>query len=148
MPTLHLVCGLPGAGKSTLARRLEEDGAGLRLCSDEWMLALDFGLYDHAARSRVERLQWALAQSLLARGVSVILENGFWSRSERDSYRSVAQALGAKARLHYVTAPLDELTRRISIRNETAPPGAVVNLDDLKQWSEIFETPTTDELED
>ena len=50
--------------------------------------------------------------------------------------------------LHYVTAPLDELTRRISIRNETAPPGAVVNLDDLKQWSEIFEAPTTDELED
>jgi hypothetical protein len=40
----------------------------------------------------------------------------------------LARCVNAKAHegegrddLHYVTAPLDELTRRISIRNETAP---------------------------
>ena len=77
MATLHLLCGLPGSGKSTLARRLEQDGAGLRLSPDDWMLALGFQLYDEAARARVEQLQWALAQHLLANGVSVILENGF-----------------------------------------------------------------------
>jgi hypothetical protein len=75
--TLHLLCGLPGSGKSTLARRLEQDGAGLRLSPDDWMLALGFQLYDEAARARVEQLQWALAQHLLANGVSVILESGF-----------------------------------------------------------------------
>ena len=32
--------GLPGAGKSTLARRLEAEHSALRLSPDEWMLPL------------------------------------------------------------------------------------------------------------
>ncbi|MCV9947595.1 AAA family ATPase [Rhizobium sp. BT-175] len=146
MATLHLICGLPGSGKSTLARRLEEEGAGLRLSPDDWMLSLGFQLYDEAARSRIEQLQWALAQRLLANGASVILENGFWSRQERDTYRSVAVSLGAHARLHYLDVPIDELEHRIVARNQTAPAEALVDPHDLIAWSKTFEPPTEDEL--
>ncbi|MDA0233194.1 MAG: AAA family ATPase [Chloroflexi bacterium] len=34
-PTLHLVCGLTGAGKTTLARQLEPDLPALRLAADD-----------------------------------------------------------------------------------------------------------------
>ncbi len=146
MATLHLICGLPGSGKSTLARRLEQDGAGLRLSPDDWMLALGFQLYDEAARVRVEQLQWTLAQRLLAKGVSVILENGFWSREERDRYRSVAVSLGAKARLHYLAVTIEELKRRIIARNQEVPLEAGVEPSDLCAWSKIFEPPTEEEL--
>lgn len=146
MSTLHLICGLPGSGKSTLAHKLEEERAGVRLSPDDWMLALGFELYDEPARDRVEQLQWALAQRMLATGSSVILENGFWSKQERDVYRSTAAALGAETRLHYLDVPIDELKRRIIARNRVLPAEAQVNPDDLSAWSTMFEPPTDDEL--
>lgn len=146
MATLHLICGLPGSGKSTLARRLEAEGAGVRFAPDDWMLALGFGLYDEAARSHVEQLQWTLAQRLLASGVSVILENGFWSRAEREDYRSIADSLGVRTRLHYLAVPIEELERRIVARNTQMPAEAVVEPRDLKVWLDVFEPPTDEEL--
>jgi hypothetical protein len=35
MATLHLMCGLPGSGKTTLAERIERESNALRL-SPEW----------------------------------------------------------------------------------------------------------------
>ena len=35
-PTLTLFCGLPGSGKTTLAKRLEQIGKGIRICTDDW----------------------------------------------------------------------------------------------------------------
>jgi hypothetical protein len=40
MATLHLGCGLPCAGKTRLARQLEQEYAALRLTPDEWHTAL------------------------------------------------------------------------------------------------------------
>ena len=35
-PTLVLFCGLPGSGKTTLAKQLEKQGKGIRICTDDW----------------------------------------------------------------------------------------------------------------
>jgi len=44
-PKLIIVCGLPGAGKTTHAKLLEELGA-IRFCPDEWMEVLSLDLHD------------------------------------------------------------------------------------------------------
>lgn len=101
-PVLHLICGLPGSGKTTLGKRLEQTGHGVRFSPDEWLHRLGIDFYDEAGRERVEALQWSLAQQLLQRGQDVIVENGFWSKAERDGYRTVAEAIGAVTQLHFL----------------------------------------------
>ncbi len=38
-PTLHLTVGLPGVGKTTLARKISHEDEAVRFSSDEWMIA-------------------------------------------------------------------------------------------------------------
>ena len=92
-PRLVLMCGLPGAGKTTLARQLEAELPAVRLCPDEWMASMGIDLRDEAARDGLEVMFWRLAQDLLRLGQSVILESGFWLRSDRDEKRLGARRL-------------------------------------------------------
>ena len=88
MPTLFLICGLPGSGKTTLAKRLKRERAALRLTPDEWMAHIARDGNDEVKRAAVEKLQWEIAQRVLSLGVNVILESGFWARNERDDFRA------------------------------------------------------------
>lgn len=145
--TLHLICGLPGSGKSTLARRLADETGAMRLSSDVWLKALVADGYDIVARARVEALQWGLALDLLARGVSVILEAGFWTRAERDVCRAGAAAVGAEAVLHFCDAPVEELMARVAARNADLPADSYrVEPSDIAEWAPLFERPGADEL--
>ena len=55
-----------------------------------------------------------LTQRLIGVGTSVILEWGFWARSERDELREFGRSLGARVELHFLDVPFDELVRRLS----------------------------------
>jgi len=140
---LIIVCGLPGAGKTTHAQLLEKQLRGVRFCPDEWMDGLALDLYDEARRANVEALQWKIGQELLKLGVTVIIEWGTWGRSERDTLRLGAQELGADAELHYLTAPVDILFDRVRRRGMEDPP---IEREDLARWAEAFEAPTDKEL--
>jgi predicted kinase len=107
------------------------------------MAALSIDLYDEESRAKIEALQWQCAQDLLTLGLTVIIEWGTWARSERDTLRLKARALGARVELRYLTAPLDVLFERLQHRGMENPP---VKQDDLRRWSEIFQEPTPEEL--
>lgn len=144
---LILICGLPGSGKTTLARQLVGKLDAIVLSGDEWMAQLGIDLWDEATRDRIEQIFWMLAQDLLRRGVSVILESNFWLRSDRDEKRLGARALGAEVELRYLPTSTDELVRRLEIRNAEGAPGAAsISRADLDGWLPRFQAPDDQEL--
>jgi predicted kinase len=140
---LIIVCGLPGSGKTTLAKQLEERLHAVRLSADDWMEALAINLWDEQSRARIESLQWKVAQQLLRQGLVVIIEWGTWGRSERDALRTRARELGAAVELRYVKKPIDALFERVQQRRLEDPP---MTREQLIRWSEIFAEPTEDEM--
>ena len=142
-PRLIIVCGLPGSGKTTHAKQVEQNLRAVRFCPDEWMNALEVGLWEGEARERIEQLQWKLAQDLLTLGHNVVIEWGTWARSERDALRTRARALGAAVELHFLDVPVEVLFNRIRLRNRERP---AMTLDDMRKWDQIFERPSTEEM--
>ncbi len=142
-PRLIIVCGLPGSGKSTLSKALQSRLHAVRFCPDEWMDTLLLDIYDEERRAKIEALQWKFACELLALGLTVIVEWGTWGRSERDTLRLGARALGAAVELHYLSAPADILFERIQRRGLEKPP---IERDALSRWSETFQAPTPEEM--
>ncbi len=142
-PALVVICGLPGAGKTTHARRLEEEMNAIRFCPDEWMQALGIVLEDEGRRERIEQLQWTVAKRPLRLGQSVLIEWGTWGRSERDHLREVAKGLGAQVELHYLTAPLTVLFERVQRRGMEETP---ITREDMERWARLIEVPAADEM--
>ena len=152
-PTLYVLCGLPGSGKTVRAEELAAAGRGILLNADSWVCQLYPDAAEAAARDErkflVHEVQWELVERLLADGISVILDWGVWSRQERDEIRLRAGALGAIVRLEYLEAPLETLHERIAARNRDLPAGTFrIAPEELDEWFEIFEVPAPDEFND
>ena len=150
-PTLHLLCGLPGSGKTRRARELEAAGEGIRVNADEWVCQLFPEDAAAAARDerkgRVQDVQWELVERLLSSGISVILDHGFSKRAERTTARTRARELGATAQIHFLDAPLETLQERLAERNRDLPPGTFhISAEELDTWAAEFETPSDDEM--
>ena len=140
---LVIVCGLPGSGKTTLARALERERRAIRLCPDEWMADLAIDLWDEEARGRVEALQWRLAQGWLALGHTVVIEWGTWGRGERDALREGTRALGAAAELRFLDAPLEVLFARVQARAMEDPP---MTMAQMREYDGLIQRPTSEEM--
>jgi predicted kinase len=146
-----MICGLPCAGKTTLARQLEHEQNALRLTPDEWIVRLYgadvSGEALDAARDPVEDVLWDLAARVLVLGVDVILDFGFWTRGEREGFRSRATQLGARSELHFLNVPEETLLTRLAARNGDLPPGTFwIDEARMREWYRLFEAPTEDEL--
>jgi len=152
MPTLYLTCGLPGSGKTSLARIIEHEASALRLTGDDWMHKLYPGISTPEAengpcRGRVESLQWQIAMRAIGLQCNVVVDWGVWSRAERDTCREEARAVGARVVLCFLDVPFDELWERVSRRNAKLPLGAFhISQAELLRWSKLFEPPTVEEL--
>jgi predicted kinase len=149
-PTLHLMCGLPGAGKTTEARRIELESEAVRLTPDDWIHSFN---QDHwsrkdidGLRDPVEEAQRELAKRLLGLGVSVILDWGLWGHDERTGLRDMARKLGARVELHVLEAPREELLRRLAGRVPVPGIDRVTEAE-LDLWDTWFQRPTSEERE-
>lgn len=135
---LTLMCGLPGAGKSTMARELEASESAVRLAVDEWILALGLEISSYETRRTVESLQLEVAAQVLLASGDVILDWGFWHRKQRNQAREVARRLGSSSRIFVWPLRIEEFWGRIETRNR-AGGSPLVTRDQLVEWAPYFE---------
>ena len=146
-PTLVLTVGLPGTGKTTLAKRLADERRILRLTPDDWMAPL-FQHNDADGRRDIleGRMIWT-AHEVLRSGASVILDFGCWSSGERYAIRAVAQVAGADFELRYLEVTEAERRSRADLRWRTEPGSTFAMTDaDHDRFLALFQPPTPDEL--
>lgn len=151
-PTLFLMVGLPGSGKSVRARELAAEHRGLQLTPDAWMLSL-FGQEDRH-QTRPDGKRWllegrlvALALDVLRLGVSVVLDFGLWSRDERSALRWMAAEVGASCQVVYLPVEPEVQWSRIQARWSSTPEQTFpMAEEEIAGWEEGFEVPDADEL--
>lgn len=152
--TLHLISGLPCAGKTTYALRLKEECDAVHVCLDRWLITAfgryrvdSVGMAEHVRRVYACReLIWSAAAEFLGRGADVILDDGFFLRADRRHHIEQAHEVGATAVIHFVDTPPDVLRARLAARN--ANPGDYhfeISADAIESFATAFEPPRADE---
>lgn len=121
-PTLHMVCGKIGAGKSTLTRRLAQEPATVLISEDIWLDALYPGeireLPDYVrASGRLKQAMAGHVSALLAAGVSVVLDFPANTVGHRAWARGIFEKAGVAHRLHFLDVADEICKQRLRARN-------------------------------
>jgi predicted kinase len=152
---LHLICGLPGSGKTTLAKSIALENEAIRLCPDEWIIDIwgeKLETEGNSFRGQIEQLQWKMAKEFLRRGFDVIIEWGTWGKDEREKIKDDARVLGAKVHFYYLNLPREILKERITKRNQSDIKYEFIIRENemdsfLDECINSMQVPTTEELE-
>ncbi|HEX7002926.1 MAG TPA: ATP-binding protein [Trueperaceae bacterium] len=145
-----MLCGLPGSGKTRLARELAEGLPAISLDLDSWALSL-LGQTPppaqlHDLLLRLKDLHWSTARQLLAQGTNVVLDFGFWKRAERLEFARRARESGARPVLYFLDPPEEVLRSRLADRNRNLPPATYeITLEMLEVLMPRFERPDAGE---
>ncbi|MGA8658641.1 MAG: ATP-binding protein [Chthoniobacterales bacterium] len=151
MATLHLIVGLPCSGKTTKAKILEKEYNALLLTTDKWHIKLfgnDTMEKDHDKNhENVEEILWEIGKRVLALGIDVILDFGFWGKAERMYFKKQSKELGVNFKIHFMDVPKEELYKRLDERNKELPEGVFeIPKEKMDEYIKIFQPVEQEEL--
>lgn len=147
IPTLFVLVGLPGSGKTTRARELEQKHHAIRLTPDEWMIPLFDESDANGKRAVLEGRFIAVARQALNARTNTVLDFGVWSKAERSALGALATGCGATCELVYLPIDRPEQRRRLDARALSDPDLTFeITDEDLDVFDGRFEEPQADEL--
>lgn len=154
MAKVILMCGRICSGKSTYAQKMQEKIHAVILSVDEIMLRLfgqQAGDQHDEYVARIKQYLYEKSLEIVRAGVNVILDEGFWTKEERNFAKAFYRSHNIECELHYIDVS-DELWRqRLKLRNRAVLAGktSAYYVDDTlaRKFTSIFEVPDAEEVD-
>lgn len=158
MPKVIILCGKIACGKTYYGNYLREKFGGVILSVDDLMLELSdhcLGDKHDDIASRCEQYFYKLTESIILQGINVIIDFGYWKKSERQEASSFFNEHDIPMELHYVVVEEQIRLNQLKERNERLIKESNSNKDRVYIISEElrarldskFEIPTEDEID-
>jgi predicted kinase len=137
------MCGPAGSGKSTVARRYEQQGmARLSYDQEAWSRGITAMPLPPDIRAEIEQVLRARLVELVRAGSDVVLDFSFWSRAMRDEYRELLRPLGVVPETVYLATDRAVVLRRIGDRAARDGDDYQLSVELAATYFDHFEVPT------
>ncbi|HEY7278492.1 MAG TPA: ATP-binding protein [Trebonia sp.] len=146
MGRVIFMCGPAGSGKSTVARRYEQQGM-TRLSFDQeaWSRGITAMPLPQDVRRDIEDALRARLVELVRAGTDVVLDFSFWSRSMREEYRELLRPFGVVPETVYLATDRATVLSRIAARSARDGDDFAISAELAASYFDHFEVPTAAE---
>lgn len=96
--------------------------------------------------TRVAALAIRIALNCLRAGTDVIIDEGFWVRSQREEIRKKLEQAGGTVKMYYLKNTHETMKQRVLERNKKLSGDSFdISHDMYESYKKYFEEPTSDE---
>lgn len=146
MNIVYLLCGPPGAGKTTYGKKMVEANPNLvRVCPDEFRAKFGWGEGDQSVSAQAfDASRKAVGESLDA-GKDVVVDATLMYRKARKDFINIARGRGAT--INAITFELDKSTLLERIKKRVSEGGRNVPEDVVDRMLSKYERPSKEEVD-
>lgn len=151
-PTVYLMLGLPGSGKTTFSKVLQQELNIPRLSLDEEYSKLGGDLasttWDTNIEAEANETIKHQIKEIVERGESAILDFCPWKKEDRHNYKEYIASIGANSHVYYLDIPIEQLKQRLELRNNHLSKNThIVTADMLDAFTARFDPPYDEDFE-
>lgn len=146
-PTLYLLLGLPGAGKTTTAQTISQLTGAVHLSSDNFRLSLfETPTFTQDEHDALYKMLDYMCELLLKHGTSVVYDANLNRQMHREEKYKVARKVDAKVQLIWLEVPRElAKKRRLATQDKELVPSDETPVKMFERIADIFEPPTKKE---
>lgn len=154
MAKVYILCGKICSGKTTYSQKLRKEHQAVILSVDDITLTLLGQNGGDLLDVYVEKLEQYFFQKtveIVETGINVVLDWGFWTKTERDFAKEFYGSRGIEYEFHYISISDEEWYRRLNKRNKSilAKKSNSYYVDEglAEKFKSLFEIPSKDEID-
>lgn len=154
MAKIIMTCGKICCGKSTYAEQLRSSHHSVILSVDEITMALfdqEIGDKLDGYVNKIKKYLFHKSLEFIEAGIDVILDWGFWTRSERNAAKEFYQSRHIEYEFHYLDIRDEVWKKRLKQRNHLVQIGEkdAYFVDDglAEKFTSLFEIPEREEID-
>ena len=118
-PTIHLMHGYMGVGKTTIAKKLADELSAVRLSFDDFMTTLypnpPYEFFNEYFK-RIDKLIWNIAEKIVNAGADVIYDSCLLSKQDRANAFENASKITDNVIFYYVKCDMKTAEKRVIAR--------------------------------